>query len=186
MALIECNECGKKISSTATSCPACGAPATPRQDDKPLAATKTQIGWVKKVLIVAFWVIVGLLAYEMFGGRMSNKELSTRVKASMQESFRSDPELAKYNLSITDLTVVNLKGNQYEGLANVSYDGESHPLSVKIAYDGESFVWNVDAISFNFLAEVVLQQQYQELDEQIDAVSKQIEDGMRSYRERNE
>jgi len=104
----------------------------------------------------------------------------------MQESFRSDPELAKYNLSITDLTVVNLKGNQYEGLANVSYDGENHPLSVKIAYDGESFVWNVDAISFNFLAEVVLQQQYQELDEQIDAVSKQIEDGMRSYRERNE
>lgn len=156
------------------------------QGEAPQAPFKARIGWIKKLVIIAFWVIVGLLAYEMIGGRMSSDELGYEVKASMQESFRSNPELSRYSLSITDLTVVKVEGNQYRGLASVSHEGEIHKLPVEITYDGDSFMWNTDGSNFGFLAELERQRQHEELDKQLDAVSKQIEDGMRSYRERYE
>ncbi len=34
MALIECHECGKEISDSATSCPSCGAPVRAKQHKK--------------------------------------------------------------------------------------------------------------------------------------------------------
>ncbi len=34
MALIECHECGKEISDSATSCPGCGAPVRVKQHNK--------------------------------------------------------------------------------------------------------------------------------------------------------
>jgi len=60
MALIDCYECGKEISSVATACPQCGAPATAPRLDSPQSPPKRQIGPLKKLAIIAFWIFVGL------------------------------------------------------------------------------------------------------------------------------
>lgn len=66
MALIQCKECGKDVSSTASQCPNCGAPVRekeglagvllPRGKDSP-----TDINWPLRIVVAIFFLVVALL-----------------------------------------------------------------------------------------------------------------------------
>ncbi|MDH0726559.1 zinc ribbon domain-containing protein [Stutzerimonas stutzeri] len=65
MALIECYECGKEISSIAAACPHCGAPANvPKLDTPP--PSKRRVGPLKKLAVIVFWIFVGLSVIGLF------------------------------------------------------------------------------------------------------------------------
>ena len=64
MALIDCYECGKEISSTATACPHCGAPAR-QQAEQPVQDE----GSVKRVLKGVAWGATGLAALLWFASK---------------------------------------------------------------------------------------------------------------------
>jgi len=63
MALAKCKECGKKVSTSAKTCPSCGVPSPTKKEKK----AETHLG-IKKgspegnaigiILMVAFWGIV--------------------------------------------------------------------------------------------------------------------------------
>lgn len=60
MAMIKCQECGKKISSTASACPSCGAPIS-------VAAAKPdrRLSWIHIMgLIVGGFILFGYLAQD--------------------------------------------------------------------------------------------------------------------------
>lgn len=61
MALVTCNECGKKISSKATSCSDCGNPISKEKPQKRAGAKYEALGF----LLIAASVIVG------FSGNMN-------------------------------------------------------------------------------------------------------------------
>jgi hypothetical protein len=56
----------------------------------------------------------------------------------MQEKFKSDPEFAKLNLTVTSVAVVKQGENRFEGLAQIQYKGTSHDVSVGITADGQN------------------------------------------------
>jgi hypothetical protein len=104
-----------------------------------------------------------LLALALAGCKMSNEALGREVMASMQETYDSDPKLSKYGLKYTDISVVQVQGNQYQGIATVTHEGEEHSVSVDIIYDGDTFIWSVQDGEFAFLAPVLFKDSYQEM-----------------------
>ncbi|NCT79880.1 zinc ribbon domain-containing protein [Pseudomonas stutzeri] len=85
MALIECYECGKQISSIAAACPHCGAPAKHGQADLERAPAKKRVGPFKKLAIIVFWGFVGLTVL----GWLANDRTSSSAPASA--SSQSEP-----------------------------------------------------------------------------------------------
>lgn len=133
-------------------------------------------------------VVIVLLGYLVAGCKMSNEELGREVRGALQEHFRMDPKLSKYSLDVADLTVINVNGNQYQGIATVIHGGEQHMLPVAITYDGENFIWSLKGESFGFLAQQIFQDSYEEtykaFDEVYEKALKQHEEGIRSYQQR--
>ena len=75
MALIDCTECGKQVSSTAAACPGCGAPITEIRHvaaaGAPVATTQTTSKKLKKELLYSgFAILVGVI-WMLFGGESS-------------------------------------------------------------------------------------------------------------------
>ncbi|MER1947620.1 hypothetical protein [Stutzerimonas stutzeri] len=168
MALIECYECGKEISSIAAACPHCGAPANvPRLDTPP--PSKGRIGPLKKLAVIVFWVIVGLLAYSLIT-KVSTDELSARVLTSMQETIDTDPDYSSYGLQFTELTVVKVQGNQYRGFATVFHEGKEHSVPVDITYDGEALMWNIEQGGLAFLAPAMFEESFKDVYKQFNDV----------------
>lgn len=88
MALIKCHECGNAISSSAKSCPSCGAPAK--------LAPKTQPGW--NTWPVAIFVVLPLglaTIYLMNSGGNKVQECTERGVAYFKE-IGSYPRLSSY------------------------------------------------------------------------------------------
>lgn len=69
MALIDCYECGKNISDIAPACPSCGAPA---KRNGPSYYKKPKVGVFRKLIIVAFWGVVGLFVIGALVGKSNN------------------------------------------------------------------------------------------------------------------
>lgn len=83
MALINCPECGKEISSEATACPNCGKPI-PRRKGKPFY--KTGSFWA----IIIMVIIIGLLIY---GAIESDRHLSEVVEKAFYESGKGGTKI---------------------------------------------------------------------------------------------
>jgi len=98
--------------------------------------------------------------------------------ASMQETFDTDADYSKYGLRVTDITVMKVQGNQYQGLATITYEGKEHPLSVDITYDGETFMWRVEGGGFGFLAPALFKDSFQDA---YKVVTEQFNEAMRSF-----
>lgn len=60
MALIDCYECGKKISSTAQACPSCGAPSKAIASSITIERTPADLKPVKKLLVIVFCGAAGI------------------------------------------------------------------------------------------------------------------------------
>ncbi len=59
MALIKCNECGHEMSSSATTCPHCGAP---QQSNKPNNSNSKAYAIIASIVGVVSGVIAGLMS----------------------------------------------------------------------------------------------------------------------------
>lgn len=94
MALIECHECGKKISDSAGSCPGCGAPVRARQykkgDTVPHTDQEVAILLSKKkktnhllhlllsIVTGGFWIIIWLLV--AISNSSENKKIDRQIQ----------------------------------------------------------------------------------------------------------
>jgi len=88
MALIDCYECGKEISSTATACPHCGAPAT---DSGVQQVQQPGGGSFKRVMSAVFWGSIALAVFVWYGG--GDKLTTTPQKKTYLSSHASYAEL---------------------------------------------------------------------------------------------
>lgn len=78
MALISCYECTKEISDTAASCPNCGAPA---KRYGPSYSKRPKVGVFRKLIIVAFWGVVGLFVIGVLVGKSNEPGSSVSSNA---------------------------------------------------------------------------------------------------------
>src|ERR1700732_1078197 len=85
MALVKCPDCGSQISTEATACPKCGRPCT--------AAPAAP---VRKKTSTFTWVILGLIAFGIFGSVVSkcqqDREAQTQAAAEQARREKLTPE----------------------------------------------------------------------------------------------
>lgn len=73
------------------------------------------------------------------------------VKESLQHKLRTDPDLAKLNLAIVDVQLVNKAGNEYKGIATVkTQDGTEHDVPLDVTADGNNVLWETPPGAFLF------------------------------------
>jgi zinc-ribbon domain len=87
MALIKCSECGKRISSEATSCPHCGAPARPQTAASSAEGSR---GAKKRPAGRAAWLFAALMLLTVVGALMSQRDGSGRSSGA-STSAAADP-----------------------------------------------------------------------------------------------
>lgn len=94
MALVECHECGRQISDSASSCPGCGAPVRAKQHKKgdtiPYTDQEVAVLLSKKkktshvlhlllsVITAGFWVLVWVLV--AVGNSSENAKIDRKIR----------------------------------------------------------------------------------------------------------
>ena len=119
MALINCSECGKQISSKAVSCPSCGNPITSNVK-KDILLKEKQKAKTKDTLKGCLIVIIGIVLVSVFMiNNDDNKEIQTNSKNIVEtnksnvnsSSLTNEINLAKQKLlSIPDYNIISSKG----------------------------------------------------------------------------
>ena len=77
---------------------------------------------LQKILFCAGLVVAAVAAWHFHSQHKDSSreaDISSEVKESMQHTFETDPQFAKYHLVVSKVDVMHKSGNDYEGMAVV-------------------------------------------------------------------
>lgn len=103
-----------------------------------------------------------LVCLSLGGCRMNNEDLAAEVLRSMKVAFVENQKFIEHSLTVDDLTVVNVKDNQYQGIATIEHLSKKHRVRVDITYDGTTYVWEIEGEDLAFIAESEFDSAYRE------------------------
>lgn len=149
MSRTSCKNCANPISPKAKHCMMCGHP-TPNA--KNLSFAQSIIGLALGVCIVWYWA-GGSLPFSLPGFGPSIDSVSETVKASMQEKFNSDSQFKQFHLKVNSVLVARQTSTQFQGIADITYEGSSHQVSVAITADRGRVIWKTESGAFLFVAQ---------------------------------
>ena len=93
-------------------------------------------------ILAVLLLLSAAVAVPLAGGlRLTTTELQTQVQQSIQETWAKEPTLA--GAQINSFTLIHKSGNEYEGLLEITRDGETEKLKVDVTFDGRQFMWKV-------------------------------------------
>lgn len=121
------------------------------------------------------WFLGLLCAIALTACGASIPDLESQVKQSMNEKFGSDSDLAQYHLQVLNVTLVHAKGNDYEGVADVDYKGQTHDVPVHVVSDGSQMLWQVQQGGFGFLAQDIFQNAMKQSEKEINDAMQQTQ-----------
>ncbi|WP_293001559.1 hypothetical protein [Mycobacterium sp.] len=111
---------------------------------------------LEKILLSIGVVAVGVAGWHFYEQRQDSSreaDISTEVKESMQQTFRSDPNFSKYQLTVSKVDVMHKSGNDYEGLATVhSPKPVDHQVAIHVTAEGDKMMWQSDPGAFVWAA----------------------------------
>lgn len=87
MALIKCHECGKKVSTEATVCPACGAAVKVPEPKQAGASRNRVVKWV--LIIIALYALGGIIKAAMDASK-SPEELKQEAEANQAAQLKKE------------------------------------------------------------------------------------------------
>jgi hypothetical protein len=102
-------------------------------------------------------IVVAIPAILLVQCGLSTKQIAETVKTSMQQKFDSDTQFKQWHLRVTKVQVVKQGGNQYQGMATVIHEGQSHDVPIEITADGSNVMWQTQPGAFMFVAQKELQ-----------------------------
>ena len=131
-------------------------------------------------LILSF-LTVFIASFMFIGCTVDKGSLENEVKKIMVETMREKGQ----NLTITKFSLVHQDGNNYEGLAEGTLDGEKIQLDVYAVYDGENIKaeWQPTAAYIQEMNNKIEEETQREIDEQMKEIQKQQEEYQREAEE---
>lgn len=127
----------------------------------------------------ALWsLLITFIACFMFFGCTADKgALEKEVKKIMVETMREKGQ----NMTITQLSLVHQGGNNYEGLAEGTLDGEKIQLDVYVVYDGENVKaeWQPTAAYVQEQTNKAIEENNREYERQMKEYQKQVDEYQR-------
>lgn len=100
--------------------------------------------------LVFLCVAIGLLL-ALSSCWLMDQKVARTVKKSMQQSMDSDPQYAGKGLKVLEVKVNKLDKDYYDGIATVEYQGETHPVKIKISIDRSIYTWEPEEGEFSFI-----------------------------------
>lgn len=127
-------------------------------------------------LLIAF-----LVSFVFVGCTVDKGALEKEVKKIMVETMRDKGQ----NLTITTLSLVHQGGNNYEGLAEGTLDGEEIQLDVYVVYDGENVKaeWQPTAAYVQEQTNKAIEESNREYERQMKEYQKQVDEYQRQAEE---
>ncbi len=95
--------------------------------------------------------LVGLLSCSM-----NREEMQNQIKTSFQQKMDSDSQYSKYKMIANSVTLVKSGNNTYDGMVNITLDGQQYDVAISVTADNDTFIWQTKPMAFSFLAEYEL------------------------------
>ena len=87
------------------------------------------------------FLILLLLVLTLSSCKLRTSQLEDEVRDAIAEDFRNDPEYM--GIYVGDVSLVNVEGNTYTGIVELTYDGDTYEHTVSVVCDGDYFYWEV-------------------------------------------
>lgn len=83
----------------------------------------------------------------------STDDVEEWVKKDLQSYVSTDRDLARYYITVTDVSLVEAGDNEYKGIATVrtARRGDEHKIPLAVTYDGGEGIWQAERGAFLFL-----------------------------------
>jgi hypothetical protein len=111
---------------------------------------------LQKILFCAGLVVVAVAAWHLYSQHEDlsrEAHINSEVKESMQHTFETDPQFAKYHLVVSRVDVRHKSGNDYEGWALVqSPEAVDHDVAIHVTAEGDRIMWQSDRGAFAWAA----------------------------------
>jgi hypothetical protein len=150
---------------------------------KRLQAGYTKSNDLRTKIISGFWIYLAVFVTAIYISSCTADigELEKEVKKTMVNTMREKGQ----SLTITKLSLVHQGGNNYEGLAAGTLDGEKIELDVYVVYDGASFKaeWQPTAEYVQKENNRIYEEQQREYDRMMKENQKQQEKALREVEE---
>lgn len=145
MALIECYECGKKISDTASSCPSCGAIVKVHDKSFIFSLGAKGLLLIKKELVVSIMpmmiaVIIITISYFIYAS-LESERLESLVRSAVQDKLNSDLSSSGIITKIPSVKITHTEGRKHSGLATVEIEGSAHEMRITIIEVDSGVEW---------------------------------------------
>lgn len=108
-------------------------------------------------MIKKCFLVIAIAAFILGGCGLSKEQIGETVKASMQQTFDTDAQFKDWHLAVNEVQILKQGDNQYQGLAKITYKGESHDVPVEVTADGKNVMWQVRPGGFAFVAQKELE-----------------------------
>ena len=126
---------------------------------------------MKKIMML--WMIACLAGCSYF---VSIDELARNIQEQMQREFNANPEYQHYHLTVVKVKVVHRKGNEFEAVSQLNYQGHEYPINVKITKANGGYSWLIEDDAFAFIDEIEVEKYRQQLDRELEQLAASLED----------
>lgn len=156
VALIDCYECGKQISNTASACPNCGAAVERNQKLFVFSLSVKDLKRIKKALMIVFITIacvaIVIVSYRAYIS-LDSERFESIVRASVQEKLNTSLSSIGIEVIVPSIEITHIDGNKYKGDVAIQIDGSTYRSNIIITDTGSGVEWEQAALGeFLFLA----------------------------------
>ena len=125
---------------------------------------------MKKISLVLLCALLTACSYFI-----SIDELARNIQQQLQREFNSNADYSAYRLQVMQFKITERSGQQFKALAQVRYQGQDYPLHVSIQQVEQGYNWQLEEDAFAFIDEVEIQRYQQQLEQELAALSLQLE-----------
>ena len=87
----------------------------------------------------------------------------------MQQEFNANPNYQHYRLTVVNVKIRHRKGNEFEAVSHLNYQGNEYPINVKISKVNGGYSWAIEDDAFAFIDEIEIEKYRQQLDRELNS-----------------
>ena len=126
---------------------------------------------MKKIMML--WMVACLAGCSYF---ISMDELARNIQTQMQHEFNSNQKYQHYRFTVKKVKIVKRKGNQFQAVSHLDYQGEEYPIQVKVFKADEGYGWSIEDDAFAFVDEIEIEKYRQQLDRELQQLAAALDD----------
>lgn len=126
---------------------------------------------MKKIIMILMIACLAGCSYFV-----SIDELARNIQGQMQQEFNANPNYQHYRLTVVNVKIRHRKGNGFEAVSHLNYQGNEYPINVKISKVNGGYSWAIEDDAFAFIDEIEIEKYRQQLDRELEQLASSLDD----------